>query len=214
MGGADFFSAEVATSTLTFSRDCPSFPRRTIQYESYFSQGSGFDSNPGSTHAAAQARAALAAWREGSWEPLRAALEEQCAFDRDYLAGWLPDYAAGLCRMKMAHLYPQLAKGLAAFAQLDRDFCANGLARVGRRSPRGRAPCLAAVRGAAGIRGTPARHTPERPGGERAAPGEIAQGCNRRCDPAVSLRSVDQGAWAYLHTRRLCVYMRSRHLHP
>ena len=128
MGGADFFSAEVATSTLTFSRDCPSFPRRTIQYESYFPQGSGFDSSPGSTHVAAQARAALAAWREGSWELLRAALEEQCAFDRDYLAGWLPDYAAGLCRMKTAHLYPQLAKGLAAFARLDRDFCANAMA--------------------------------------------------------------------------------------
>lgn len=77
--------------------------------------------------AAIQAQKARDALYAGAKEELRALLEEQCAFVRDHLASWLDDYAARMCRMKTALLYPQLAKGLAAFVKQDRDFCAEAI---------------------------------------------------------------------------------------
>lgn len=73
---------------------------------------------------AAMAERSLAAFGAGDWAGLRELMVAQCAFVRDHMANWLPRYASKACSGKTAHLYPQLAKGIAAFAELDKVFAA------------------------------------------------------------------------------------------
>lgn len=75
--------------------------------------------------AAVRSKRALESFRASDGEALRSLIEEQCVFARDHLASWLGRYAAKMCSMKTACLYPQMAKGLAAFARQDETFCAH-----------------------------------------------------------------------------------------
>ena len=70
---------------------------------------------------------ALELLRVGDIGALRGELESQCAFVRDYLASWLSAYASKVCTMKTALLYPQMAKGLAAFVERDLTLCASAM---------------------------------------------------------------------------------------
>lgn len=81
--------------------------------------------------AAIRARAAYEAFCAGSWELLRDLMVEQCAFGRDHLVAWIPEFAARLCHVDGAVLYPQVGKGLAGFVQRDCDMCANAITFLG-----------------------------------------------------------------------------------
>lgn len=77
-----------------------------------------------------RAEESISAFREARWTDLRELMLGQCAFVRDHMASWLPRYASKACSGKTVHLYPQLAKGVAAFADLDKTFAAEAVAWV------------------------------------------------------------------------------------
>lgn len=79
---------------------------------------------------------AAGAGRGAALAALRPSAMGQGAFVHEHLNGWLDDFARESCtvralRPSTAHLYPQLAKGAAAFARLDEGFLAEAVSWVG-----------------------------------------------------------------------------------
>ncbi|WP_101722078.1 TorD/DmsD family molecular chaperone [Eggerthella timonensis] len=72
----------------------------------------------------------LDALRSRDGEAMRALLAAQRAFVDDHMANWLPAYAANACHVRIAHLYPQFAQGIAAFAQVESAFLPKALGWV------------------------------------------------------------------------------------
>lgn len=73
-------------------------------------------------------RSTLDAFRGREWSHMERLLKDQYAFVRDHMANWLPEYAKCARKVKTAHLYPQFAQGIEAFAALDMTMTAHALA--------------------------------------------------------------------------------------
>lgn len=68
------------------------------------------------------ARRTLAAFRAGDGARVAELLAAQRSFLCEHMSTWLPEYAQHALRVREAHLYPQLAQGIAAFVELDGRF--------------------------------------------------------------------------------------------
>lgn len=73
------------------------------------------------------AERSLAALRSGELDQAEMLIEDQCAFVRDHMVAWLPQFATLACKGEGACLIPQAAKAVAAFAVLDETFLGEAL---------------------------------------------------------------------------------------